>query len=88
MRTAIAVRKEYKKACEELKTLTKKNNSASRPRPEDEDLYFRLHAIKDTLEWVHPALIKTESKERAQRNMELIGHKHYVFGPVFATFYP
>ena len=88
MRKATAVGKEYKKVCEALETLTKKNNSASRPRPEDKELYFRLYTIKDTLEWVHPTLIKAESKEHAQRRLELMGIKHYVFGPVFATLNP
>jgi hypothetical protein len=86
MRTATAVRKEYRKACEGMKALEKNNNGY--PLATDEDLYMRLYTIKCTLEWVHPVLIKTSSREHAQNGLELMGHKHYVFGPVHATLHP
>jgi hypothetical protein len=86
MRTATAVRKEYRKACEAMKTLEKKNDGY--PLTEDEELYMRLYTIKYTLEWVHPTLIKTASRERSQQRVELMGHKHYVFGPVHTTLHP
>jgi hypothetical protein len=88
MRNPTAVRKEYRKGCEALATLVKKGDGTSIPRPEDRELYLRLHTIKDTLEWVHPVLIKTTSREHTQRYTELMGSKHYVFGPVHATLYP
>jgi hypothetical protein len=85
MRTATAVRKEYRKACEGMKALEKKNHGY--PLAKDEELYMRLYTIKYTLEWVHPVLIKTSSRP-PQNRLELMGHKHYVFGPVHATLYP
>jgi len=30
------------------------------PLPKDDDLYMRLSAIKNTLEWVHPGLVKKQ----------------------------
>jgi hypothetical protein len=86
MRTPTAIRKEYRKACEAMEALEKKNDG--RPLPEDERLYFRLYTIKYTLEWVHPVLIKTTSRDHAQQRLKLMGHKQYVFGPVHATLYP
>jgi hypothetical protein len=86
MRTATAVHKEYRKVCEEMKALEKKNDGY--PLAADEELYMRLYTIKYTLEWVHPVLIKTSSRESAQNRSDLMGHKNYVFGPVHATLYP
>jgi hypothetical protein len=86
MRTATAVRKEYRKACKGMKALEKKNHGY--PLAKNEELYMRLYTIKYTLEWVHPVLIKTTNRKHAERYVELIGHKHYAFGPVHATLYP
>lgn len=85
MRTPTAVREEYRKVCEALKALEKRDG---KPLPEDEALYFRLYTIQYTLEWVHPILIKTASRKYEERRLELMGHKHYVFGPVHRTLYP
>ncbi len=71
-----------------MEALTKKNNSPSEPLPENEALYFRLYTIQYTLEWVHSGLIKTTSRKPEERRIELMGHKHYVYGPVHRTLYP
>ncbi len=49
--------------------------------PEDRELYFRLHGVKQTLEWVYPSLIKTPPKTE-DRRIALLGHQHYVHGPL------
>ncbi len=85
MRTATAIRKEYRRVCEALKTLEKRDGE---PLPEDKELYFRLYTIQYTLEWVHSGLIKTTSRKPEERRIELMGHKHYVYGPVHRTLYP
>ena len=33
-------------------------------RPENRELYFRLHGVKQTLEWVYPSLIKTPLRQK------------------------
>jgi hypothetical protein len=53
----------------------------------DNDLYLRLSAIRNTLEWVHPTLIKTRAKGRG-RTSELMLHRHYAAGPTHAELYP
>jgi hypothetical protein len=87
MRSPTAVRKEYKKVCQAMKDLAKQGSDRRTPLPKDEELYCRLAAIKDTLEWIHPRLIKTTAKGHDRFN-ELAGHKHYVMGPTHAELYP
>jgi hypothetical protein len=57
------------------------------PLQKDEDVYCRLAAVKNTLEWVHPLLIKTKAKGPDRLN-ELLGHRHYANGPTHAVLYP
>jgi hypothetical protein len=88
MKTATAIRKEYRRVCDAMKDLEKKNGSEGKPLPHDEGLYFRLYTIQYTLEWVHSGLIKTASRKPDERRIELMGHKHYIYGPVHRTLYP
>jgi hypothetical protein len=53
------------------------------PLPRDVDLYCRFGAVKNTLEWIHPALIKTTATGPDRLN-ELCSHKHFVMGPTHA----
>jgi hypothetical protein len=86
MRPATLVRKEYKAVCQAMKDLAKKG-SGKTPLPKDEEQYCRLATIKNTLEWVHPKLIKTTAKGH-ERLKELMGHRHYAMGPTHAELYP
>ncbi len=83
------IRKEHKKICAKIEELDREGEEAGYqgPLPKKKQLYFRLHSIQLTLEWVHPHLIKTPAKN-VSRHMQLIGHKFYVFGPLAATLYP
>jgi hypothetical protein len=85
MRRPKQVRKEYKYVCRAMADLMKKGSYG--PLPEDLDLYRRLGAVKNTLEWVHSALIKTRARGQNRLN-ELCGHKHFVMGPTHAQLYP
>ncbi len=85
MRSAVAIRKEHKAVREKMDELMLAGDG--QPLPQFEQLYFRLYSIKQTLEWVYPALIKTQSKG-TDRLEELSGYRHYVFGPRHATLYP
>lgn len=90
MRSAIAIRKEHKAVRLKMDELTSEARTAGYvqgPLPKDEELYFRLYSIKQTLEWVYPSLIKTTTKG-VERHMELAGYRHYVAGPLQATLYP
>jgi hypothetical protein len=88
MRSPKAIRAEYKKVCRAMDALMKKGGLRSRmPLPQDQELYLRLGAVKDTLEWVHPRLIKTTAKGHGRFN-ELVGHRHYAMGPTHAELYP
>jgi hypothetical protein len=88
MRNARAVRKEYKYVCQAMKNLVKKGGRLSRkPLPQDERLYGHLATVKNTLEWVHPKLIKTTGKG-SRRFVELSSYRHYVNGPTHALLYP
>lgn len=85
MRDPLAVRHEYKKVCGAMSDLAKRGGNS--PLSQDEDLYLRLAAIKKTLEWVHPRLIKTTAKGHDRLN-ELVGHRHYAMGPTHDALYP
>jgi hypothetical protein len=85
MRSVQQVRNEYKAVCQAMHDLRKKGGKA--PLPQDEELYCRLAAIRNTLEWVYPRLIKTTAKGN-DRFTELAGYRHYVFGPTHAELYP
>jgi hypothetical protein len=88
MRNARAARKEYKSVCQAMKDLVKKGGRLSRkPLPQDEKLYGNLATVKNTLEWVHPMLIKTTGKG-SERFVELSGYRHYDNGPTHALLYP
>jgi hypothetical protein len=89
MRSAIAIRKEHKAVRSKMDELMRDGDAAGHqgPLPKDEELYFRLYSIKQTLEWVYPSLIKTTAKG-VERQMELAGYRHYVAGPLHATLYP
>jgi len=84
MRNPLQIRKEYKAVCKKMAELYEEGDGI----PSQEALYMRLYSIRMTLEWVHPALIKTTTKKHAERLTELAGYKHYVFGPLFATLFP
>lgn len=83
-----SIRAEHKKACQELKALIQKGSRAGvdGPLPEDVNQYFQLNTIKETLEWVHTGLIRTNSKPTDPTYLsELMGHRFYVHGPVGAA---
>ena len=83
-----SIRVEHKKASNELEKLMQKGISAGvdGPLPEDVNLYFQLNTIKETLEWVHSALISTTAKPTDQNYLnELMEHRFYAHGPVDAT---
>ena len=86
MRSPMAVRTEYKTVCRAMSELLKKGDGYS-PLPKDSDLYCNLAVVKKTLEWVHPLLIKTTAKG-PDRFIELMGYKHYAFGPTMAVLHP
>jgi hypothetical protein len=86
MRTPRLVRKEYKSVCAAMRALDKKGGGHS-PLPKDSDLYCRLAVVKNTLEWVHPLLIKTDAKGPDRLN-ELLGYKHFAMGPTLAVLHP
>ena len=55
---------------------------------EDMNQYLQLHTIKETLEWVHIGLIKTNAKPTDPnylKELQDVGHKFYDLGPVDAT---
>ena len=85
MRSARQVRQEYKTVCTEMKRLAAKNGGT--PLAKDSDLYCRLGAVKNTLEWVHPLLIRTVAKGPDRLN-ELLGYRHYALGPTHAEINP
>jgi hypothetical protein len=85
MRGPKQVREEYKYVCKVMADLLKKGPDG--PLVKDEALYLRLSCVKNTLEWVHPALIKTAAKGPDRLN-ELMSSKHYVHGPTFAELHP
>ena len=72
MRQARVVRKEYRAVCDAMKKLHIRGTR--HPLPKDEELYMRLSAIRNTLEWVHPKLIKTTAKGSDRFN-ELLSSK-------------
>ena len=89
------IRKEYKAACEALDTLMQEGIKAGGrgPLPEKVGLYLRLRAVKNTLEWREPILIKTGKRgpnptATCSRYQELMGYRHIAGGPVFAELYP
>jgi hypothetical protein len=90
MRSYTQIRAEYKRVIEKIKELEERaaDKGWQGVLPEDHDLYFRLYEIKQTLEWVAPSLIKTQSRKRAERRIELMGYRHYVAGPLHALLYP
>lgn len=85
MRSSRMVRHEYKRVCEAMSGLAKKGGNS--PLCQDEELYLRLATIKNTLEWVHPRLIKTCAEGHDRLN-ELMGHRHYAMGPTHDVLYP
>lgn len=79
MRNAVAIRKEHRAVCAKMSEMMRKANGEL--LPEDRELYFRLHGVKQTLEWVYPSLISTPPKAH-DRRVALLGHYHYVHGPM------
>jgi hypothetical protein len=63
------IRKEHKAACEALDALMQEGIKAGGlgPLPEKVGLYLRLSAVKNTLEWCEPILIKTGNYGPNQR---------------------
>jgi hypothetical protein len=86
-----SIRAEHKKACDAIAALERKARKAGYnggPVADDMDQYRKLHAIKDTLEWVHIGLIKTKNKPTDRgyfRELQEMGHRFYDLGPVRAT---
>jgi hypothetical protein len=87
MRSAIAIRKEHRAICAKIKEL-EKEGGGHQPLDKHEGLYFRLHTMKNTLEWVLPVLIRTPRVEDVDRRAQLMGYRHYVYGPLHALLYP
>jgi hypothetical protein len=86
MRSPMSVRQEYRKACEAMVRIITKGGGHM-PTAEDTETYGRLAVVKNTLEWVHPVLIKTAAKGSDRLN-SLTGYKHYGNGPTHAVLYP
>ena len=89
MRSASLIRREHKAVIAKMDELMREGEEARYPGPlpKNEELYSRLYSTKQTLEWVHPSLIRTTMKG-ADRLIELAGYRHYVAGPLHATLYP
>lgn len=85
MRRPKQVREEYKAVTRAMRDLASKGKHG--PLAADEELYCRLAAIKNTLEWVYPRLIKTKAKGHERLN-ELMGYRHFAMGPTHAALYP
>jgi hypothetical protein len=88
MRSALEIRKEHKAIRAKLEELEHTGDDAgcAGPRPEDVQLYLRLHSIQLTLEWVHPHLVK--APKGVSHHQMLMGHKFCLFGPLIATVNP
>lgn len=69
-----------------MKKLEKKGSGHRIPLEGDMELYMRLSAIKNTLEWIYPRLIKTTAK--GHERLDEISRKHVLMGPTFAELYP
>lgn len=89
------IRKEHKAACEALNALMQEGIEAgcNGPLPEKVGLYLRLSAVKNTLEWCEPNLVKTgkhgpNPTATCSRFEELMGYRHIALGPVMAEMYP
>ena len=89
------IRKEHKAACEAMDILMQEGIKAGGrgPLPEEAELYLRLSAVRNTLEWCEPILIKTgEGAPESYRHLFKIcrvdGLPAYCRGPVFAELYP
>ena len=85
MRDPTSIRKEYKKVCEAINKLAERGGGHT-PLYEDSEIYLRLSTIKNTLEWVHPVLIKIP--KGSNRYSALMGHNHVLNGPTHALLYP
>jgi hypothetical protein len=91
MKSRRSLRAEHKRACDEIAVLEKKGRKAGcdgGPLPEDMNQYLQLHTIKETLEWVHIGLIKTNAKPTDPnylKELQDLGHRFYELGPVVAT---
>jgi hypothetical protein len=68
-----------------MKKLEKKGNNG--PLPKDDELYMQLSAIKNTLEWVHPGLVKKRGMSH-QEWFDRTSRNHFILGPTFAQVYP
>lgn len=88
MRSALEIRKEHKAITVKLAELEDEGDKAGcqGPLPNKRELYLRLYSIQQTLEWVHPYLVK--APKGVSHHQMLIGHKFSVFGPLLATLYP
>lgn len=72
-----------------MKKLEKKGSGHRIPLERDMELYMRLSAIKNTLEWVYPKLIKATAKgPEGHERLDEISRKHVPMGPTFAELYP
>lgn len=67
------IEREYKSVCDALS----KHSAAN---PGESAVALQLMAIKKTLEWTYPRLIRTKGSGRA-RWRELLEHRHFVVGP-------
>lgn len=91
MRGRKSIRAEHKKACDAIAVLERKARKAGYdggPVADDMNQYLQLHTIKETLEWVHVGLIKTQTKPTDSgyfRELQEMGHRFYDLGPVDAT---
>ena len=91
MKSRKSIRAEHKRACDEIAVLENKGRKAGcdgGPLPEDINQYLELHTIKETLEWVHIGLIKTNAKPTDPNylnELQNMGHRFNDLGPVEAT---
>lgn len=82
MKSAADIRKEHKAVRGILAKLIRDGKDAGyegQPLPKDKQLYLEIDAIRLTLEWVYPALVK-----HAERGT----YRHLLAGPLHATLYP
>lgn len=78
------IRREHKKAKREIESLVVEAHGRGLDFPEghDYELYCRLSIIKDVLEWVHPSLIRPNSRYNSRIEQLMADCRYYGLGPV------
>lgn len=84
MKSFASIKNEHESVCAAMKKLERTDGGF--PVEGDTPLYLRLAAVKNTLEWVCPQLVKIA--KGSDRLDALMGYKHIASGPTFAQLYP